>query len=175
MNTLHCGHPGQYVYEEGKEVHCALCAIADLNQRLIDRTTGFMQTLGQQALEIAHWKAAHTTAQQELLKISAAYERAVSAGFRLLRENSYHFLLAQSLAVQAPLPSQRMETPIGEAEAHLQALQQAYVHNQNMHCFTTKGRLNDQLNEQTHLLRKALGIPETTAPSSANEHPSIPE
>ena len=53
---------------------------------------------------------------------------------------------------------------ISERDEARTALQQAYVHNQNMHCFVTKGRLNDQLNEQTHVLRKALSIPETTAP-----------
>jgi|GEM_PF-1181963 len=80
------------------------CVVDDFNQRLIDRTTGFRQTLGQQSLEIAHLRS---------------------------------------------------------------ALQQAYVHNQNMHCFVTKGRLNDQLNEQTHVLRKALGIPGAQPPEAA--------
>ena len=53
-----------------------------------------------------------------------------------------------------------------------QALQQAYVHNQNMHCFQTKGRLNDQLNEQTHLLRKALGIPDQHPPKEEDPYQS---
>lgn len=65
--------------------------------------------------------------------------------------------------------------PAAEAKAEIDrltsALRQAYVHNQNMHCFVTKGRLNDQLNEQTHVLRKALGIPSQTSPLSPSENP----
>jgi hypothetical protein len=75
-------------------------AIADLNQRLIDRTSGMLDLIQAQQLEIAQWKAALRAARD--------------------------------------------------------ILAQAYVHNQNMHCFVTKGRLNDQINEQTHLLRKFL-------------------
>lgn len=36
------------------------------------------------------------------------------------------------------------------------ALKEAYVHNQNMHCYQTKGRLHDELNKQTIILRTAI-------------------
>ena len=32
----------------------------------------------------------------------------------------------------------------------------AYVCNQNMHCYQTKGKLNDELNRQTVILRNAI-------------------
>lgn len=43
-----------------------------------------------------------------------------------------------------------------QVDSLLTALNDAYVCNQNMHCFQTKGRLWEQLNEQTLILRKAL-------------------
>lgn len=49
-------------------------AIADLNQRLIDRTTGFMQTLGQQSLEIAALKQERDAARAEVIKLEAQIE-----------------------------------------------------------------------------------------------------
>lgn len=36
------------------------------------------------------------------------------------------------------------------------ALEAAYVCNQNMHCYQTKGKLHQQLNEQTKILRVVL-------------------
>ena len=36
------------------------------------------------------------------------------------------------------------------------AMEAAFVENQNMHCFATKGRLNEALNRQTGILRAAL-------------------
>jgi len=71
---LHCGHLSQYLYKQGDDIHCALCAIADLNQRLIDRTTGFMQTLGQQSLEIAALKQERDAARAEVIKLEAQIE-----------------------------------------------------------------------------------------------------
>ena len=49
---------------------------------------------------------------------------------------------------------------LAEARAEVERLREAivtaYTHNQNMHCYQTKGRLNDELNNQTMVLRKAL-------------------
>lgn len=42
-------------------------AIADLNQRLIDRTEGMLATIQSQQLEIAKWKSAHRAVSRELL------------------------------------------------------------------------------------------------------------
>ena len=89
-----------FARELERELTEAREAIADLNRRLIDRTSGFLDLIQAQQLEIA------------LLKSQARTAREI--------------------------------------------IEQAYVHNQNMHCFTTKGRLNDQINEQTTLLRKFL-------------------
>lgn len=41
-----------------------------------------------------------------------------------------------------------------------EAIQFAYVHNQNMHCYSTKGKLNEELNAQTSALKQALEIRE---------------
>jgi len=141
------------------------CVVDDFNQRLIDRTTGFMQTLGQQALEIASLKQE----RDEFRKIvfdshREAHDLAIAMHRNYYMETAPHW---EPLPEVPGLISQidNMYAGVrGKHEEALHALRQAYVHNQNMHCFVTQGRLNDQLNEQTHVLRKALGIPETTAP-----------
>lgn len=46
-------------------------AIADLNQRLIDRTTGMLDVIQAQQLEIAKWKSAHSEVSRELLSAAA--------------------------------------------------------------------------------------------------------
>jgi hypothetical protein len=38
----------------------------------------------------------------------------------------------------------------------IEAVKEAYVHNQNMHCYQTKGKLHDELNKQTIVLRTAI-------------------
>lgn len=45
--------------------------VADLNQRLIDRTTGMQDLIQAQQLEIARWKAAHKEISRELLRAVA--------------------------------------------------------------------------------------------------------
>ena len=44
----------------------------------------------------------------------------------------------------------------GERNELRKALKEAYIHNQNMHCYQTKGRLYDELNKQTIILRTAI-------------------
>lgn len=158
-----------------QERDIAQSAIADLNQRLIDRTTGFMQTLGQQSLEIATLKRE----RNEFRKIvfdshREAHELAIAMHRNYYMETAPHW---EPLPEVPGLISQidNMYAGVrGKHEEALHALRQTYVHNQNMHCFVTKGRLNDQLNEQTHVLRKALGIPETTAPISIAASSNLP-
>ena len=45
---------------------------------------------------------------------------------------------------------------IEEVEELRKALNEAYIHNQNMHCYQTKGRLNEELNKRTIILRTAI-------------------
>jgi hypothetical protein len=53
--------------------HCnkAVADIAELNQRLIDRTTGMQDLIQEQQLEIAKWKSAYQKASGELLAFLA--------------------------------------------------------------------------------------------------------
>lgn len=48
-----------------------------------------------------------------------------------------------------------------------EALSVAYTHNQNMHCYQTKGRLHEELNNQTLVLREAI--------KNLNKKPAIKE
>jgi len=55
----------------------------------------------------------------------------------------------------------------------LAALKLAYVENQNMHCFSTKGKLNDALDRQTRILRVALGGPAACPATTEEAHAEI--
>lgn len=98
------------------------CVVDDFNQRLIDRTTGFMQTLGQQALEIANLKRERDDARKEAKTnaILALYEHGhITEGharqltkcsdlvfFRMLREQAFKEMcsLLELPETPAPLP-----------------------------------------------------------------------
>ena len=117
---LHCGHLSQYLYKQGDDIHCSLCAIAELNQRLIDRTTGFMQTLGQQALEIADLKRERDDARKEAKTnaVLAVYEHGhitenqarqlTKCGdlvfFRILREQAFKEMCSLLELPDTPTP-----------------------------------------------------------------------
>lgn len=51
------------------------------------------------------------------------------------------------------LPMEKLQKQRDELR---KAVKEAYVHNQNMHCYQTKGRLYDELNKQTTILRTAI-------------------
>jgi len=99
-------------------------ALTDLNQRLIDRTSGMIEVIQAQQLE----SDSIVGSCDCLTKTPEVKHHKPGCKYRL----------------------------ISERDAAREIIEQAYVHNQNMHCLVTKGRLNDQLNEQTHLLRKFL-------------------
>ena len=51
------------------------------------------------------------------------------------------------------LPMEKLQKQRDELR---KTLKEAYIHNQNMHCYQTKGRLYDELNKQTIILRTAI-------------------
>ena len=80
----------------------------------------------------------------------------LEAEFQHYRENQNTFTIA--LCEES---EQRAEKAEAEVERLRDAIVTAYTHNQNMHCYQTKGRLNDELNNQTMVLRKALNPTDT--------------
>ena len=67
--------------------------------------------------------------------------------------NSYFMVRVESLCREL---ERDLNASKAEVERLREAIVTAYTHNQNMHCYQTKGRLNDELNNQTMVLRKAL-------------------
>ena len=179
---------------------CVEYLISSFNQRLIDRTTGSQKIIGQQQLEIAQLRsdlrAQENVTQSYRAAVTSALDAANAPTYHPKTAAPHAKPMMPSERIQALAAEKEQwrlnvchiqaedyrhwvknHNPFESAEVELEndrlktALQQAYVHNQNMHCFQTKGRLNDQLNEQTHLLRKALGIPDAQQPTEEVTYP----
>lgn len=96
----------------------------------------------------------HSHALEEELA-AATHERDLEAAANLQTRNEFQNYRDTMNDILGQTIKER-DTALAQAAKMREALQAAYVNNQNMHCFSTKGRLNKQLNEQTVTLRAAL-------------------
>lgn len=117
LQKLHCGHESRYLVEQGQEIYCSLCAIADLNQRLIERTEGFMQTLQSQSLELNHARTAFQLEKVYLAGFIYCFAKKPSP------EDLPHYVPAHSLALalrQRDNASAQIERMIQHHQEHLE-------------------------------------------------------
>lgn len=70
--------------------------------------------------------------------------------------NHVQFKSSNARATAIKLMANAIRSERQTQKEYVEALEKAYEINQNMHCYKTSGKLNEQLNEQTRLLRDAL-------------------